>query len=300
MIGYDRLGSNGRFGNQMFQYAALRGIAAHHGYEWCIPPVDHYSYSNYGIHHAFNTENVKTGFINKHINNQAMMSLQYLQALNYETPSITESVYHFDEDLFNNFPDNTNLDGYLQTEKYFKHIEDEIRNDFTFKDEILKPCEEFISQYEKIIFLHVRRGDMVNIQQSHSVMSIDYFTRALKYFDEDSHVLICSDDPEWCEKQELFSDNRFLLNTNVPEFDHYHMDGDGVRRKSKVPYTDMCLMSLCNGAILSASSMGWWGAWLQKNRTNPVIVPKDWYGPQLAQINNIKDLYPEDWTVIPN
>ena len=28
MIGYDRLGTNGRLGNQMFQYASLRGIAA--------------------------------------------------------------------------------------------------------------------------------------------------------------------------------------------------------------------------------------------------------------------------------
>ena len=30
-IGYNGLGNNGRLGNQMFQYAALRGIAAHRG-----------------------------------------------------------------------------------------------------------------------------------------------------------------------------------------------------------------------------------------------------------------------------
>ena len=40
MIGYNRLGINGRLGNQMFEYAALRGIAAKHGYDWCIPPKD--------------------------------------------------------------------------------------------------------------------------------------------------------------------------------------------------------------------------------------------------------------------
>ena len=40
MIGYNRLGINGRLANQMFQYASLRGIAAKHGYEWCIPPRD--------------------------------------------------------------------------------------------------------------------------------------------------------------------------------------------------------------------------------------------------------------------
>ena len=40
MIGYDRLGTNGRLGNQMFQYAALRGIAANNNLEFCIPPED--------------------------------------------------------------------------------------------------------------------------------------------------------------------------------------------------------------------------------------------------------------------
>ena len=40
MIGYDRLGTNGRLGNQMFQYASLRGIAANNNLEFCIPPLD--------------------------------------------------------------------------------------------------------------------------------------------------------------------------------------------------------------------------------------------------------------------
>ena len=30
-ISYNQLGSNGRLGNQMFQYAGLRGIAANRG-----------------------------------------------------------------------------------------------------------------------------------------------------------------------------------------------------------------------------------------------------------------------------
>ena len=37
MIGMNALGSNGRLGNQMFQYAALVGIAKNLGYDYCIP-----------------------------------------------------------------------------------------------------------------------------------------------------------------------------------------------------------------------------------------------------------------------
>ena len=38
-IGYNGLGNNGRLGNQMFQYAALRGIAAHRGFDFMFPPL---------------------------------------------------------------------------------------------------------------------------------------------------------------------------------------------------------------------------------------------------------------------
>jgi len=301
MIGYDRLGTNGRFGNQLFQYAALRGIAAHHGYEFCIPPDDHHTYANYGMHHPFKLPHLKhQGFVNKNNSPQAMYSYESLKQLNASTKNVKESVYYLDEDLFNNFEDGTNLDGFCQTEKYFKHIEDEIREDFAFKDDILEPCNEFISTFENILFLHVRRGDNVGREEYYRMMTFDYYKRALEHFDDDAYVLVCSDDPEWCAEQDFFADDRFLVNTDVPKYDHLCLEGDGTHKHSCVPYTDLCLMSLCNGAILSSSTLGWWGAWLQKGRTNPIIVPEHWYGPTLEKVNDCRDLYPEDWTVLPN
>ena len=300
MIGYDRLGTNGRFGNQLFQYAALRGIAAHHGYDFCIPPDDHPTYANYGMHHPFKLPHLKhQGFVNNNNSPQAMYSYDNIKQLN-STPNVKESVYYFDEEMFNNFQDGTNLDGFCQTEKYFKNIEQEIREDFAFKDDILKPCNEFISTFENILFLHVRRGDNVGREEYYRMMTFDYYKRALSHFDDDAYVLIMTDDPEWCSEQEFFDDDRFLLNADVPRYDHLCLEGDGTHKNSCVPYTDLCLMSLCNGAILSSSTLGWWGAWLQKGRTNPIIVPEHWYGPTLEKVNDCRDLYPEEWTVLPN
>ena len=37
MIGFNYLGRMGQLGNQMFQYASLRGIAKNKGYNFCIP-----------------------------------------------------------------------------------------------------------------------------------------------------------------------------------------------------------------------------------------------------------------------
>ena len=43
-------------------------------------------------------------------------------------------------------------------EKYFQHISDEIRKDFTFHDEYMGPCNEMIDSVEgEHIMLHVRR-----------------------------------------------------------------------------------------------------------------------------------------------
>ena len=65
MIGFDHIGNLGRLGNQMFEYAALRGIAENNGYDVCIPPADHEGIENYSLHECFDLDNISTGFINK-------------------------------------------------------------------------------------------------------------------------------------------------------------------------------------------------------------------------------------------
>ena len=52
-LAFNNIGSLGRLGNQMFEYAALRGIAARHDYEWCIPPPDRKGIENYSLHECF-------------------------------------------------------------------------------------------------------------------------------------------------------------------------------------------------------------------------------------------------------
>ena len=115
MIGYNRLGDNGRFGNQMFQYASLRGIAAKHNYDWCVPPSDTYKEANYGLFDCFKMTGAEghVGYVPE----------------NFKT--LNESTFAFDKEQFDSFPDNVNVDGYRQTEKYFKHIENKIRKDLS-------------------------------------------------------------------------------------------------------------------------------------------------------------------------
>ena len=58
-ISFNRLGNDGRLGNQMFQYAFLRGVAKNRGFDWMIPGDDEYSRHNYGLFDCFEMTGVK-------------------------------------------------------------------------------------------------------------------------------------------------------------------------------------------------------------------------------------------------
>lgn len=282
MLAFNHLGNLGRLGNQMFEFAALYGIAAKHNYECCIPPRDCKGIENYSLHECYDLKDINVGFL--------------------QTDTLlAERFFHFDEELFENCPDNTSLYGFFQSEKYFKHVEKDIKKLFTFRKEYLDPCLEMISGFDnqEPIMLHVRRGDpnlvdprgfkwaYVNCSDQHPVQPIEYYQEALAHFDKDQPVIVFSDSPEWVKEQKFFSSDRFY----VSEPEEKYSDG------SYTPYLDLCLMSLCSHAIIANSSMSWWGAWLQKNLNKKVIAPKMWFGPAYAD-KNTKDLYVKDWIVL--
>ena len=61
MIGFNHIGRHGRLGNQMFQYAALRGIAETKGYEFCVPESTFKNeWEDHQLFEAFTLPNLKT------------------------------------------------------------------------------------------------------------------------------------------------------------------------------------------------------------------------------------------------
>ena len=280
MIGNNRIGCNGRLGNQMFQYASMRGIASVKGFDWVVPPENYDHTANYALFETFKMTNVQEkniGFVEGEI--------------------LKETIHCYDKNLVDGCSDNTNLDGFFQTEKYFENIVDEIRSDFTFKDEYLKPCKEFIDSLDTTpIFLHVRRGDAIGKEHYHPVAPMSYYVEALKRFDEDTPCFVFSDDLEWCKSQELFKSDRFLFNDNIERYDYQSMDGSGSMQYTLLPHVDLCLMSLCSGAIIVNSSFSWWGAWLQNNR-GKVIASKPWFGPSASDLDT-SDVVPDHWEII--
>jgi len=262
MIGHNHLGRNGRFGNQMFQYAATKGIAAKHGYDWCIPPGPV-------------TDEEFTDEENQHKLFMAFKLPSVKEVNLFPAPYRQEASFTFDQDLFDDCEDNINLYGYFQSEKYFKHIESEIRQDFIWRDDVWDMCRgifDNIAPDGKAISLHVRRTDHLIKPTYHALLPMSYYEEALSQFDSNLPVLVFSDDPEWCIQQPLFSTDRFLISEG----------GDNI--------TDMCMMSMCSHSIMANSTFSWWGAWLAGH--DNVIGPTMWFGPDGQ---DPKDVFVDRW-----
>ena len=266
MLCNDDLGNLGRLGNQMFQYAALRGLANKHGYEYCLPPRE--VVATYDLNSANSDITIFECF---KIPDSPRMITNF--------PKIMESTFALDSNFWDNCPDNISLYGYFQTEKYFKHIEKEIREVFTFVDDIKEPTEEaFKSNFGdiEVISIHLRRGDYLQYPH-HPVQPLEYYEKGLSYMPEDIPVIIFSDGIEWCKEQEVFQGDRFIFaegnNTGV----------------------DLCLQSLCTYHIIANSSFSWWGSWLAKSKKT--VAPSIWFGgPDL--VKDLSDLYLLQWKII--
>ena len=277
MIGFNALGYLGRLGNQMFQYASLKGIARNKKYEYCFPPVGGAAEWDNVDQYYQEIREGKAGHILLQPFTMESISQLNLQYIDKSRPVLQEKSFAFDEELFNTCPDWVDIRGFFQTEKYFKHIKDELKKDFTFRDEILTPCKEMVSGIDDPISLHIRRTDYIT-NSNHSTLELDYYESALSNFDSDATILVFSDDPDWCNQQELFSDDRFMI------------------AEGNSGYVDMCLMSLCSGHIIANSSFSWWGAWLSDSKQ--VVAPSQWFASSDNDSKDTKDIYCEGWKVI--
>lgn len=275
MITYKNIGHFGRLGNQMFQFAAAYGIAKKNAYDVCFPKGNTTSPS---------VESFKDGVVREVYFDipkvfkidENLMCDDVTNGLQYE---VQEPHFHFTDQLFS-IPDNCNLNGYYQTEKYFEHCSEDIKRLFTFEDYVASLASvsmDILDKSKSKISIHVRLGDYVNMQQFHTVLGSDYYQKALEHFYpyEDYQFLVFSDNIDQCKN--IFPDNF-----------HFVEEGND--------YVEMCMMSMCDHNIIANSSFSWWAAWLNKNPNKKVIAPNNWFGP--AYNHDTKDLYCKNWIVI--
>jgi hypothetical protein len=277
MITYSKIGHFGRLGNQLFQFAGVLGIARKLGYEVKFPIENMTEYQLEDFKDGVTREctfDIPKAFVL----DESILDTKFniLPQIKYE---VNEPYFHFNSEYFT-VPDGCDFKGYFQTEKYFKHIEDELRQLLKFKSDIQETANALLPKTtNELVSIHLRRGDYIGLEDFHPVCGPDYYNAASQAFmDKDYNFVIFSDDIKYCKS--FFGEQENISYIN-------NID----------PYVDLCLMSMCNHNIIANSSFSWWAAWLNSNPNKKVIAPQQWFG-SAYHYQNTNDLYCEGWKIV--
>lgn len=287
----------GGLGNQMFQYAAGRALAQQHQTEllldvsWLNKDTKgqytkrFFELEAFNIHAGIATESLVEKFgINKA--NKITRTLQRKFPQLFTWLYAAESGYGY-QPQFGNYGRNTYLEGFWQSELYFKSIRPILLQEFSLKaglPDVLLQLANMMNMSESVS-LHVRRGDYVSNQQintHHGVLDTAYYQKALLELEHSrslATIYVFSDDIAWC-KQHLKLDTKAHI--HFVEFD-----------KHVAASQELILMSCCRHNIIANSSFSWWGAWLNQNPEKIVIAPQKWF----QSVKN-PDIYPQGWIII--
>lgn len=289
----------GGLGNQLFQYAFARGVAAKLKTTFKLdqgPFHTYYKLHKYSLDHFTVQENpargsdffgfvwLRTrahffGFIYKHIlrNKNTLIPFFY-----------PENGQLFDPKVFAH--DGRYFDGYWNTEKYFTHIADELRDEIRIKNTLSDYSQGISDLISKAasqsgsaaISLHVRRADYVSnakVKAAFGICSMEYYQAAIAHVTagiKHPHFFIFSDDHAWAAENFKSLPYPITCITNTAEKN----------------YEDLTLMSRCTHNIIANSTFSWWGAWLNKNPTQIVVAPKTWF---VSSNFDTSDVVPERW-----
>lgn len=284
---------NGGLGNQMFQWAVGRMIETTTDFDVYLDMS--YFKKGYARPYQLNVFKCEPKFVDD-IGTKIKLGLiwAFRDFLHWEKTFgytlYSEKSFNFDPGI-NKITEKTYIEGFFQSELYFKNIENLIREDFKF---VTIPNEENNKTISKImrggpsISLHVRRGDYVTKEKNQEIYaqcSIDYYNRAVEHIaktlDEEPVLYIFSDDMPWTRRNLKFPYKCIYVGHN----------------KGKNSYEDMRLMTYCNHNIIANSSFSWWGAWLNENPTKIVVAPKKWFNDEsIIQT----DATPKEWVRLDN
>ena len=258
--------SDGRLGNQIFQYAFLKKIASKNEIIFCfnmiklqqtfdIESINYFQISNKYI--CLVVKNIILPSLKLLIKLKLISFIEQRKDINFRPlPEFIHKIGFFSSIKLVN-------SDYFQSELFFdKDIVNKINVRKQYVDEANKILDKIPGNYTKV-FVHVRRGDYLNavcFEQIGWDLPFTYFDKAINIIKNkvnNPFFIFLSDDPVFIEENFQYIDRKIISRNAV--------------------HIDFAIMTLCEAAIISNSSFSWWGAYFMNNRII-TIAPKYWVG----------------------
>ena len=298
-------------GNQMFMYASTFAIAKKLNRSLYIDDETAFLARKNISKYALNNFNLSTQTAvkkDKFIGIFGYIKRKILKKINpflrkkvfYIEPKNFDKITNFDEKIFNiKLAHKTYLEGYFETEKYFKDLKEVILNEFSFIDAMTFKKNRFYNELIKknSVSICLRQNrfiegknpknyDLINLSTQFRDEQIKYINKSIDYIKkkvDHPTFYLWSNDLDNIDMSQFKSDITKIYHNN----DQKNIDKRAL---------DLFLISQCKHHITIPSSFNWWGAWLSSSKNGIICRPDDNFFSNF-QINN-KDFWPYSWIKI--
>lgn len=282
----------GGLGNQLFQYAFLRGLEERYNieikadmstyteiyHELCVAKIQEYN-----VKLNISTEEEKMSICKiKHAGSQFKIGYKFKTLLEilvnrryfyeWKRPYIKES----------KIIQNDYFDGCWQCEKYFCDIRTQLMEELSLKKGISEEGLQQIKELENCnsVLAGFRRGDYfknAKMKKHYGSCDIEYYQKAIEYIErnvENPVFYVTSDDMEWVRRNIVFHSKTIYRE----------------KEKRSSDAEEIIVMSHCKHAFIANSTFLWWMAWLICNKNAIIIAPYNWYADGTKT-----DIIPDSW-----
>ena len=298
-------------GNQMFMYASTFAIAKKLNRSLYIDDETAFLARKNISKYALNNFNLSTQTAvkkDKFIGIFGYIKRKILKKINpflrkkvfYIEPKNFDKITNFDEKIFNiKLAHKTYLEGYFETEKYFKDLKEVILNEFSFIDAMTFKKNRFYNELIKknSVSICLRQNrfiegknpknyDLINLSTQFRDEQIKYINKSIDYIKkkvDHPTFYLWSNDLDNIDMSQFKSDITKIYHNN----DQKNIDKRAL---------DLFLISQCNHHITIPSSFNWWGAWLSSRKDSIICRPNDNFFTNFF-VNN-KDFWPDNWIEI--
>lgn len=284
---------SGGIGNQLFTYAAARRLSLVNGIELVIDDRSGFE-RDYDYQRSYQLRRFsipcRTATPSERFQPLARLRSYAKRKLNRWRPFerrtyVQQEQYSFDARLLTFAPRGVvHLEGYWQSEDYFKDVEKTVRDDLriTPPTDLANVDMALRMRTANAVAVHVRFFDEPGSGGLNNA-SADYYANAVERMEARvpaAHYFVFSDRPD--AARSLLS----LPADRVTTVSHNRGDENA--------YADLWLMTQASHFIIANSTFSWWGAWLAERQSTIVIAPgfvmtkgKMWWG--------FDGLLPERW-----
>ena len=287
-------------GNQLFMYAHAYALSKKINYKLYIDNESAYfkkkdikkyelDYFNISAENIDDNEKFNNYFLNfkRSLKKKVDFFLPHKNFLIEKRNKLKQTkFYNYD---LNKLSNKVYVEGHFECEKYFEKYKDDLKNEFnildSFKYQNNKYYNDILSN-NKIVSICVRQNryseregnynNKLSVTKSNKFTqdTIQYIYRAISIFEkkiENPIFYIWSND--FKNLKEYFNDDKFIF----------------VENNYNKSITDFYLLNKCKNFIVGPTSFHWWPAWLNYEKENIIIRPKN-----INPSNNL-DFWPKSW-----